>query len=207
MPYAEIAVFVTQEEYNDNGYAAQELCAKELRNRLSNTDMDYNVVEASDTPDMGTEDPRCDTGNHSEWQNMIDNCYVDPCTADSHLLITNWTFAIAGCGGGTAATVSYGPALANASSLDRYGTGTEYETFNVACQEIFHCFGVKHIHGENYWDDFKGMYLCTPMVTGWTDEKCDDSTACGQQIACNNPDEWDTQWCNCAENEAEEYLA
>ena len=207
MAYAEISVFITQEEYNANGYSAQELVASELRNRLANTDLGYNVVEPNDTPDMGTQDAGCgDGGLLKDWRNMLNNCLVSPCSSDAHLLITNST-TTEGCADtpGKACVAGGGPHLASASNLSQYGPrDSSYAAFNVCAQEIFHNLNVAHKHGDNNYSN--GWYV-SPMMTGYKNALCGDYNYCNDLIACDNIDGYDTQWTECAENKAESYLS
>lgn len=210
MAYAKIAVFVTQKEYNANGYSAQNLVTDELRERLDNTDLGYNVIGATDTPDMSTQDAGCgDAGLLNSWDNLVENCYVNPCSADSHLLISNAT-AIEGCAEvpGNTCVMSGGPHLASANGLSRYGPQTNpYKTFNGCAQEIFHNFNVYHKHGDNNYNNYSYGWYVSPMLTTYKNRYCGERNNCNDPIACDNPDGYDTQWTECAENRAESYLS
>lgn len=210
MAYAEIAIFVTQEEYSANGYAAQSSVASTMRDRLDATSISYNIVEPTDTPDMSTQDAGCgDAGLLKEWRTLVDNCYVSPCTADSHLLITNST-TIEGCGEnpGNLAVASGGPHVAGQGTLGEFGPDDKtYRTYNVCAQEVFHNFDVDHIHGDNYYSSQWGGHYITPMLTTYKSDKCGDYNACNSLIPCDTAEGFRTQWTTCAENQAESYLS
>ena len=211
MAYAGIAIFVTQAEYDDNGYAARDLVADELATRLDNTNISYDIVKASDTPSVSTQDPSCGSGLLNEWDRLINNQAVVPNTADSHLLITNST-STKGCGEvpGDACVFGAGPSLASASSIDEYGSGTEYYAFNGCCHEIFHNFNCNHKHGDNQFKTPSSKpdgYYVTPMLTGYKNKLCGQDNPCNNYIDCDNIEGHDAQWSDCAESQAETYLS
>lgn len=211
MAYAGIAIFVTQAEYDDNGYAARNLVADELATRLDNTNIDYDIVEASDTPSVNTQDPSCGSGLLNEWNRLLNNHAVAPTTADSHLLITNST-SNEGCGDlpGNACVHGAGPSLASAGGIDKYGSGKEYFAFNGCCHEIFHNFNCSHNHGDNQFKSPSSKpagYYVTPMLTGYKNDLCEEHNPCGTYIGCDDIEGHHTQWTDCAESQAETYLS
>lgn len=128
---ADISLYVTEKEYNNNGYHAASIVRDGLQesfdyyNNNHSNSISYDIhVPLVGGYDVGGEDADCDAGNFDTWRDMLNNNNVSGTSPDSNLLISHrgyWDDANGdGCAAqtGWAAMVEGGKAFDNIDSID-----------------------------------------------------------------------------------------
>lgn len=185
---ADISLYVTEKEYNNNGYHAASIVRDGLQesfdyyNNNHSNSISYDIhVPLVGGYDVGGEDADCDAGNFDTWRDMLNNNNVSGTSPDSNLLISHrgyWDDANGdGCAAqtGWAAMVEGGKAFDNIDSIDdlnRYNSGTNraHRYLCLAMMEIGHNFGGGHggtwnHHGRETYGD--GAYCWSPIISGY----------------------------------------
>lgn len=209
MVSVEIAIYLTQEAYNQHGTAPADNLYQAFNQILPNLGYSVTVHTPNNRFVASTENPQ--GGLYGEWKNAVNTGEIGYASADSNLLLSNWGSLGYASIPGDAAVAGTAPQLANLQiPVQRYGppnTGPDYYGIDIAFQETWHNCDAVHLDGDTIYDSSDAKYTVSPMLASHKSKLEGQDNNCGNYITTQQSSGYDTYFTPCAQQAANAYLS